>query len=109
MNILAMITISLGVVFFFGATLGLLRFPDFYSRVHAAGKGDTLSSLLMLFGLGILVLENAHFIDVLTFIKIMMICVFIFVTSPTTTHALTDAGYSAGVKPWQKDDEETES
>ncbi|MCB1043604.1 MAG: monovalent cation/H(+) antiporter subunit G [Acidobacteria bacterium] len=103
---IAMGCIALGIVFFFGATVGLLRFPDFYSRVHAAGKGDTLSSMLMLFGLGVLVLEDGHAADILVFIKIMMICVFVFLTSPTTTHALTDAGYAAGVKPWDRGEHE---
>ena len=43
-----MALISLGLLFFFGTSLGLLRLPDFYTRMHAAGKGDTLSSLLIL-------------------------------------------------------------
>ena len=42
-----------GFFFFVTATLGLLRFPDFYSRLHATGKGDTLAVLLCLFGLAI--------------------------------------------------------
>lgn len=103
-DVLAVVAMFVGVVFFFGATLGVLRFPDFYSRVHAAGKGDTLSSVMILGGLGLLVLKGGHLGDFLVFIKIMLICAFIFITSPTTTHALTDAGYSGGVKPWQNDD-----
>ncbi|MBT3785210.1 sodium:proton antiporter, partial [bacterium] len=34
-----------GLFFFFGTSVGLLRFPGFYTRMHAAGKGDTLSSV----------------------------------------------------------------
>ena len=43
-----------GVIFFVGATVGILRLPDFFTRIHAASKGDTASSLLLLFGLGFL-------------------------------------------------------
>ncbi|MBW2564499.1 MAG: monovalent cation/H(+) antiporter subunit G, partial [Deltaproteobacteria bacterium] len=42
-----------GLFFFTTATLGLLRFPDFFSRLHATGKGDTLGVFLSLLGLGI--------------------------------------------------------
>ena len=40
----------LGLVFFLGTAVGMVRFPDFYTRMHAAGKGDTLSTMLMLAG-----------------------------------------------------------
>ena len=51
MNSIVILLVASGLIFFFATTVGLLRFPDFYSRMHAAGKGDTLSSLLMLAGL----------------------------------------------------------
>ena len=50
MMILGCILISIGLLFFLGTAVGLLRFPDFYSRMHAAGKGDTLSTVLILLG-----------------------------------------------------------
>ena len=40
-----------GLFFFTTATIGLLRFPDFFSRLHATGKGDTLAVLFSLIGL----------------------------------------------------------
>ena len=43
----------LGLLFFVGTSVGMIRFPDFYSRMHAAGKGDTLSTMLMLAGFGL--------------------------------------------------------
>ncbi len=86
--------------------MGLLRFPDFYSRMHAAGKGDTLSSLLMLFGLTLYEFHELNLATVLVGFKILLIMVFIFMASPTATHAITDAGYESGVKPWQKEKRE---
>jgi len=106
MTIVVIMLTLVGLVFFFATTVGILRFPDFYSRMHGAGKGDTLSSLLMLLPL---VLYNFHEIDLanlLVALKILLIAVFIFMASPTATHAIIDAGYEAGLKPWTKKPEE---
>ena len=51
MNLLAGFLICSGVFFLLMGAVGLLRFPDFYTRMHAAGKCDTLGSLLVLTGL----------------------------------------------------------
>ncbi len=52
-TIIGAILVILGLVFFIGAAFGLLRFPDFYTRMHAAGKGDTLCSLLIVLGVAV--------------------------------------------------------
>lgn len=97
-----------GLFFFFGATVGLLRFPDFYSQVHAAGKGDTLSSALLLIGLALYNLHHLTLAAVLVSIKILFISFAIFITSPTATHAIMDAGYRTNVKHWFKRKARTE-
>jgi len=102
---------GIGSMFFLGATIGILRFPDFYTRMHAAGKGDTLSSIMILGGLALLTFKDMGFEDItfvgcLIFFKILCIIVFIFFTSPTSTHALMQAGFEAGMKPWKKNKEE---
>ena len=106
MNILIIVLLITGLFLFFATTVGLLRFPDFYSRMHAAGKGDTLSSLLMLFGLTLYEFHELNLTTILVGLKILLIMVFIFMASPTATHAITDAGYESGVKPWQKEKKE---
>ena len=101
---LAFFLVSLGVLFFAGTCIGLLRFPDFYTRLHAAGKGDTLSSLLILLGCATYAFFQGH-LDIATGlvgIKILLIINFIFVGSPTATHAIMDAGYETEVKHWVK-------
>jgi multicomponent Na+:H+ antiporter subunit G len=103
MNSLVVLLIVAGIFFFFATTIGLLRFPDFYSRMHAAGKGDTLSSLLMLLGLALYEFHELNLATVLVALKILLITVFIFMASPTATHAIIDAGFESGVKPWQKE------
>lgn len=101
-EIIVVFLLILGVFFFFGTTVGLIRFPDFYSRMHAAGKGDTLSSFLLLLGLGLYNLHDLSIPSLLVLAKILFISVFIFIASPTATHAIMDAGYEANVKHWCK-------
>ena len=103
--VVIMLTVT-GLLFFFATTVGILRFPDFYSRMHAAGKGDTLSSLLMLLALALYNFHEVNLANLLVAAKILLIVVFIFMASPTATHAITDAGFEAGLKPWTKKPEE---
>lgn len=105
-NAIAVSSVALGIFFFFGATVGILRFPDFYTRMHAAGKGDTLSSILILFGVAVYSLTSRHVsvAELLVAIKIFLIINFIFLGSPTACHAVIDAGYQTELKPWKKDD-----
>jgi multicomponent Na+:H+ antiporter subunit G len=104
---IAVIVLTLsGLIFFFATTVGLLRFPDFYSRMHAAGKGDTLSSLLLLLPLALYNFHEMNIAKLLVALKILLIVVFIFMASPTATHAIIDAGHEAGIKPWSKKPEE---
>lgn len=107
MTILAIFLIIVGIFFFFTATVGLLRFPDFFSRLQATGKGDTLGALLMLTGLALYNLAGSFTLPaLLVSIKIMFIAFFIFVANPTATHAITRAGMEAGVEPWKKEEKQ---
>ena len=103
--VVIMLTVT-GLLFFFATTVGILRFPDFYSRMHAAGKGDTLSSLLILLALALYNFHEFNLANLLVAAKILLIVVFIFMASPTATHAITDAGFESGLKPWTKNPEE---
>ena len=100
LDIIVKVLLVLGLFVFFGGSLGVLRFPDFYSRLHPAGKMDTLASLLMLGGLALFQLHDISVGSILTALKIMLILVFVFIASPTATHAIVDAGFRAGLKPW---------
>ena len=73
--------------------IGMHRLPDFYSRTHAAGITDTLCAMLILLGLG---LQAGLGIAA---IKLAMIFMFLFFTSPTSSHALVNAAMHAGLKP----------
>ncbi|MBI2316580.1 MAG: monovalent cation/H(+) antiporter subunit G [Betaproteobacteria bacterium] len=73
--------------------LGLVRMPDFYTRMHAAGVTDTLGAGLMLFGM---MLQAG--LSLVT-VKLIMIGLLIFFTSPSATHALARAARARGLQP----------
>ena len=84
--------VSGGLVGIAGA-IGIHRFPDFYSRLHATGITDTLCAMLILLGLGLQAgLTLAAF-------KLALIFIFLFFTSPTAAHALANAAMHSGLKP----------
>jgi len=91
-----------GLIFFTGGAVGILRFPDFYSRLHPAGKLDTGGFLLVMAGLALYTAQEITFDNVLTAAKILLIVIFVFITSPTATHAIVDAGVRGGLGHWTK-------
>ncbi len=97
LSILAIILIVCGTFLFFTGTLGLIRLPDFYCRMHATGKCDTLGALLALTGLAI---YNGF--DLVS-LKIIFIVIFIFLANPAATHAIGRAGLVTRVQPWTKE------
>ena len=91
------IFLFVGCFFVVASSIGVVRFPDFYSRMHPAGKNDTLGQALILVGL--IIYEGFSFVS----IKLLLIIIFIFIVNPTATHAIGKAAYTAGVKPWEKE------
>lgn len=74
-------------------TIGVLRFPDVYTRLHAASITDTSGATLVLIGMAFLAPGW------LVVTKLGAIFVFLFLTSPTASHALANAAHTAGVQP----------
>lgn len=95
-NLLVVLLLAVGTFFTIAGTVGFIRFPDFYSRMHATGKCDTLGEGLML--LGLILYEGATFVSV----KMLFLIVYIFVANPTATHAIAKAAYDGGIVPWTK-------
>ena len=87
-----------GAVLALAGGVGMLRFPDFYTRMHAAGVTDTLCSALVLFALMI------HFGLTLASLKVLLILAFMLFTCPTASHALARTARNNGLKPWLASD-----
>ena len=99
MTAFSVILVCSGAFFLFMGAVGLLRFPDFFTRMHAAGKCDTLGSLLLLTGLACYGGVN------LASLKILLIALFIFLTSPTATHAIARAALKHKEAHWPKEEQ----
>lgn len=78
----------LGGLFFFSVgTIGLLRLPDVFTRLHATTKSDTLGAgLIILAAMGYLGLD-------IVVIKLILILVFVWITNPTAAHIISKAVY----------------
>jgi len=100
-DIVTIVFLSLGAFLALTGSLGMLRMPDFYSRLHPAGKNDSLGQLLVLVGLCFQVEHWSHG-GWLVASKLVLISIFLIVTAPTATHAITKAAWLEGLRPWRR-------
>ena len=93
MESIVAITIITGMVFLTVGAIGIIRFPDIFSRSHALGLTDTLGALLVLSGIGVY-----HGLSLNT-VKIIIVLVLILILNPVISHATVRAAFRAGLRP----------
>lgn len=103
LEIVGAIALGLGALLLISGSVGLLRFPDLYTRMHAAGVTDTLATILTIFGLILITGWD------LVVIKLILILLFVLFTSPTACHALAKAAQHGGLVPVTEDESENET
>jgi len=89
----SVISIVIGLFFMLAGTLGVLRLPDFYTRIHAAGMTDTLGAEMIILGLII----QSGFSQLS--LKLLFVAFLMLLTGPTATHAVANAAHKMGLKP----------
>ncbi len=89
--LLSALLLVIGCFFLVVGAVGVLRFPDFFTRIHAAGVCETLGSFATL--LGLMALGGGWLVTV----KLALILVFLALTNPVSSHALTRAALHDGV------------
>jgi multicomponent Na+:H+ antiporter subunit G len=92
---LKLICVVVGVFFMFVASLGVLRLPDFYARVHAPTKAATLGLFFLLTAVALDLTEGV----VVT--KAVLALLFVAATAPVGAHILARAAYRNGVPPME--------
>ena len=97
-DIISTMFLAAGAFIMITGTVGLLKMPDFYTRIHAAGKCDTLGQILIIFGC--MIYEGFTFIT----IKLLLVSAFYLLAGPAGCHALMKAAYVTGVPVWKKGD-----
>jgi len=90
---LSALCLALGSLLCLTGAVGLLRFPDFFTRIHAVGVTDTLATPLLLLGL---ILQLGWCLDSF---KLGLVVVFVLATNPTASHAMAKAALDAGLQP----------
>lgn len=95
-EIAAFALMGLGLIFLAGSMIGMLRLPDFYSRIHASGNSETLGTALVFLGLA--VYEGVS----ITSAKLLLILAFIFIGNPIGSHILSKTAYKTGHPIWMK-------
>ncbi|MCV6546086.1 MAG: monovalent cation/H(+) antiporter subunit G [Cohaesibacter sp.] len=94
MDIIVGCILIVGALFALLASIGIVRFPDLYTRMHSASKAGTLGSGLMLLALAIYSWE----LNVVS--RALAGIVFFLLTTPIAGHLLARAAYISGTKPW---------
>lgn len=98
LDVVSGLLMAAGAFLLLSGGVGLLRFPDFYTRVHAVGLTDPAGAGLIL--LGLLLRVNTWE----TAIRLVIILLFLTLTSPTATHILAHAARRDGVPVWREGD-----
>ncbi|TKB45463.1 monovalent cation/H(+) antiporter subunit G [Thalassotalea mangrovi] len=88
---LSTILLISGAFFSLTGAIGLFKFPDFFTRVHAASVTDSIATILIISGL----ILRTDF-DLVA-IKLLFILVFLLLTSPTASHALAKSARHGGL------------
>ena len=102
LDLASWVLLMAGAFFCVVGGIGLHRLPDFFSRMHGAGITDTLGAGLVIFGL---ILQAGL---TLIAVKLLFILGLLWLTSPTSTHAIAKAARAAGLQPVTGDDAPTD-
>jgi multicomponent Na+:H+ antiporter subunit G len=94
-DVVAAILLLIGSIFTLSASIGLLRLPDVYSRMHAASKAGTLGSCVILLALAVVEAD----ISVAT--RVVAAIIFFIITAPISAHLLARAALTAGYPLWR--------
>lgn len=98
---ISIVFIVAGIAFILVGSIGILRLPDFYSRIHAVSTSDTIGLFSVIFGL--IIYEGFT----QSSLKLLLILLFIALSNPIGTHALARAAYKKGLKPFLNENPET--
>ena len=91
LDILSSILLIAGVFFGLSGAIGLFRFPDFFTRVHAASVTDSIAAILIIGGL---LLQTSFDLNTA---KLLFILLFLMITGPTASHALAKSARHGGL------------
>ena len=86
----------LGIFFTIFGVLGVLKFPDIYTRLQASTKCGVTGTISIFFGL---IIQQGF--DAFS-VRILFVALFIIITTPVASHIIAQAAYESGIEPWRK-------
>ncbi|MFH1022742.1 MAG: monovalent cation/H(+) antiporter subunit G [Planctomycetota bacterium] len=96
MDTIGMAVVGIGLFFDLMGCIGLVRFPDVYTRLHASTKCVTFGTCCVLFGAFLILGPSAGGV------KALLCIAFLLLTAPVSAHALSRSAHKFGVKLWEK-------
>ncbi len=95
LDVITVLLVTAGAGFFLAGTVGLIRFPDFFTRIHAMTKADNV-------GLGLVVLGLAGQADTLATVgQLLVVWLLVLLSSATSAHLLASGALRRGMTPWR--------
>ena len=95
-DIIVMILSTIGALYILVAAIGLVRMPDFYTRLSVTVKASTMGAGFLL------VAVSLNFTEFSTTTKALSVIFFLFVTAPVSGHMICRSAYFSGAKLWDK-------
>ncbi len=95
-DLITMVCVVIGCFFFLAGTLGLLRLPDVFTRLHALTKADNAGLVLIVIGAALQVESWA------ARLKLGLIWILILIASATVSHLIGRGALNAGQRPWEE-------
>ena len=99
-NFISLACVIVGAITIIIGLVGVFRMPDFFTKLHAASIIDTMGTMLILVGL--MLYSGFNLVSV----KLLLILIFILITTPAAAHALAKSAIHGGLKPALEGDEE---
>lgn len=96
-SVVVWVLLVAGAFFLVTGSLGMVRLPDVFTRMHAAGMVDTMGAGLTLAGLCVYSLHDGAY---LVAVRLVLVLGFLWFTSPIATHAVAKAALSGGTTPY---------
>lgn len=97
-DIVISLSLLSGTFFILSSSIGIIRFPDVYTRLHAATKGATLGVSGIMIGAFLFLYAEHGIISG----KLILGIIFVLLTAPVSGHMISRAAHRSGVKPWGK-------
>lgn len=95
LDVVAAVLLGIGALFFLAGTIGLLRFPDVFTRLHALTKADNVGLGFVILGLSVRAESVAEVA------KLVIVWMLVMISSSLSSQLIARSAHRSGVRPWR--------